>query len=167
MQTVTYDASSINQTLPSVTAPSGYTFAGWVIDGVTYTKLTDELLTAINGTIKTATPKITQNYVPGGGDSSGGSSGSGSGGSTPAYAVSASSSQNGIVTVNPKNAEKGTTVTITVKPDKGYKLDTLKVTDKNGDRVKVAEGKDGKFTFVMPAGKVTVKATFTKIEEGR
>ena len=42
---------------------------------------------------------------------------------------------NGTITVSPKSASKGSTVTITVKPDAGYELDTLSVLDKNGDRV--------------------------------
>ena len=33
------------------------------------------------------------------------------------------------------------TVTTTVKPDKGYELDTLKVLDKDGDKVKITEKK--------------------------
>ena len=87
---------------------------------------------------------------------------SGGGGGVSTYAISVDSAKNGTVTVSPKNAAKGTTVTITVKPDKGFELDTLKVVDKNGDKVKVTE-KNGKYTFTMPASKVTVKATFAEI----
>ena len=50
-------------------------------------------------------------------------------------------------------------MTITVTPDKGYTLETLTVTDKNGKEVKLTE-KNGKYTFTMPASKVTVTATF-------
>ena len=91
-----------------------------------------------------------------GSSSSGSSSGSGS-----SYAVSAPSAKNGDVAVSPKNASKGDTVTITVKPDKGYELDTLKVLDKDGDKVKITE-KKGKYTFTMPASKVTVKGKFVE-----
>ena len=90
---------------------------------------------------------------------------SGSSSSSSGYTVSASSTKNGTVTVSPKRADKGDTVTITVKPDTGYELDELTVTDKNGKTVKVTEGKNGKFTFTMPTTKVTVEATFVKIEE--
>ena len=36
------------------------------------------------------------------------------------------------MTVSPKNAFAGSTVTITVKPDSGYVLETLTVAGKNG-----------------------------------
>ena len=86
---------------------------------------------------------------------------SGSSSSDPTYAVSApSKTENGSVTVSPKNASKGDTVTITVKPDSGYVLETLTVTDKNGNELTLKDKGDGKYTFTMPAGKVEVKATF-------
>ena len=90
------------------------------------------------------------------------SGGGGGGGSyTPSYTVSVDKTVNGTITVSPKSASKGDTVTITVKPDKGYELDTLKVLDKNGDKVKLTE-KNGKYTFTMLAGKVTVKGSFVE-----
>ena len=90
------------------------------------------------------------------------SSGGGGGGSyTPSYTVSVDKTENGTITVSPKSASKGDTVTITVKPDKGYELDTLKVLDKDGDKVKITE-KKGKYTFTMPASKVTVKGKFVE-----
>ena len=89
------------------------------------------------------------------------SSGGGGGSYTPSYTVSVDKTVNGTITVSPKSASKGDTVTITVKPDKGYELDTLKVLDKNGDKVKLTE-KNGKYTFTMPAGKVTVKGSFVE-----
>ena len=94
----------------------------------------------------------------------GGSSHSGSS-STPTYAVTVDSGRHGTVTVSPKSARKGAAVTITVKPDDGYELDGLTVTDASGKAVKVTEGKNGKFTFTMPASKVEVDATFTAIKE--
>ena len=87
--------------------------------------------------------------------SSGGSSSSGS-----SYAVSTPSTKNGDVTVSPKSASKGDTVTVTVKPDSGYVLETLTVTDKNGNELTLKDKGNGKYTFTMPAGKVEVKATF-------
>lgn len=55
-------------------------------------------------------------------------------------------------------------MTVTVKPDEGYELDELTVTDKNGDSVKLTDKGDGKYTFQMPASKVTVEAVFTAVE---
>lgn len=90
------------------------------------------------------------------------SSGGGSSSSSRRYDVSAPSVKHGDVTVSPKNASKGDTVTITVKPDSGYELDTLTVTDKNGNELTLKDKGNGKYTFTMPASKVEIKATFVK-----
>ena len=80
--------------------------------------------------------------------------------SDPTYSVTVDKTVNGSVTVSPKSASKGDTVTVTVKPDSGYVLETLTVTDKNGNELTLKDKGDGKYTFTMPAGKVEVKATF-------
>ena len=85
---------------------------------------------------------------------------SGGDSNAPTYAIEVDKDiRNGEVTANRRYAERGDTVTITVTPDKGYTLETLTVTDKNGKEVKLTE-KNGKYTFTMPASKVTVTATF-------
>ena len=94
-------------------------------------------------------------------NSGSGSSSSGSSGSS--YAVSAPSTKNGDVTVSPKNASKGDRVTVTVTPDKGYELDKLTVKDASGNKLKLTDKGNGKYTFTMPGSKVTVSAEF--IEE--
>ena len=97
-------------------------------------------------------PEDLNTYVP---------SSSGGGGGSSSYSISVDKNiENGTVTVSPKSASSGRTVTITVKPDEGYELDELTVTDKNGDELKLTDKGDGKYTFTMPAGKVEVKATF-------
>ena len=79
----------------------------------------------------------------------------------PTYPVTTpDKTENGTVTANRRYAERGDTVTITVKPDDGFKLDDLTVTDKNGNELKLTDKGNGKYTFTMPAGKVTVSATF-------
>ena len=90
-------------------------------------------------------------------------SSSGGGGSSHSsrYTITVDSVKHGTITVSPKSAYKGDTVTVTVKPDKGYELDTLKVLDKDGDKVKITE-KKGKYTFTMPASKVTIKGKFVE-----
>ena len=82
------------------------------------------------------------------------------------YAVTVDSAKNGSVFISPKNTSKGKTVTITVKPDSGYELDVLTAIDKNGDELRFTSKGDGKYTFIMPASKVTVKATFVKEGDG-
>ena len=89
------------------------------------------------------------------------SSGGGGISSVPGYAVSADKTENGAIAVSPKSASKGDTVTITAAPDKGYTLESLTVLDKDGREVKLTDKGSGKYTFVMPAGKVTIKADFT------
>ena len=91
---------------------------------------------------------------------------SSSGSSKPSYSVTApGTTENGSVTVSPKNATKGSTVTVTVKPDDGYQLDKLTVTDAKGGTISVTDKGNGKYTFTMPASKVTVTPTFVKIAE--
>ena len=87
------------------------------------------------------------------------SSGGGGDSSVSTYSVTVDKTENGSVSVSPKSASKGNTVTITVTPDKGCVLETLTVLDKNDKEIKLTE-KNGKYTFTMPASKVTVKATF-------
>ncbi|MCI6569395.1 MAG: S-layer homology domain-containing protein [Dysosmobacter sp.] len=91
-------------------------------------------------------------------NSSSGSSGSSSV-SNPS-SVMVENIENGHVTISPKTASKGDTVTLTVCPDKGYTLETLTVTDKNGNEIELTDKGDGRYTFKMPGSKVTVKATF-------
>ena len=89
----------------------------------------------------------------------------GGGGSTTYPVSTPSKTENGSVSVSPKNASRGDTVTITVKPDDGYVLDDLAVTDKNGNDLKLTDKGNGKYTFTMPAGKVEVKASFAEEAE--
>ena len=96
-------------------------------------------------------------------DDSGSSSGGGGGGGgvvSATYAVNVGSVENGAVTVNPKNAGRGDTVTITVSPNRGYQLDQLSVTDTSGKALSLTDKGSGKYTFTMPSGKVTVTAIF-------
>ena len=91
----------------------------------------------------------------------GGNEGSGGGSSSPSYSITVDKTKNGTITVSPRNASHGDTVTITATPDKGYELEMLKVLDRSGDALKLTE-KNGKYTFKMPSGKVTIKASFVE-----
>lgn len=85
-----------------------------------------------------------------------------SGGSISApttYAVNVNAATNGVVAADKKTASKGTTVTVTASPSKGYVVDAVKVVDKDGKDVAVT-GKDGKYVFTMPGSAVTVTGTF-------
>ena len=86
-------------------------------------------------------------------------SGSSSSGTTASYNVNVNAATNGTVAADKKTASKGTTVTVTASPSKGYVVDAVKVVDKDGKDVAVT-GKDGKYVFTMPASAVTVTGSF-------
>ena len=135
MQVVNDKASA-----PDTPVKSGYRFVGWYSGDAKWdfdTLVTENLtLTAKWEKIHTSAP------------------------SAPRYDVAVSDGAHGSVTVSPKSASKGSTVTVTVTPDKGYALETLTVTDKNGSTLDLTDRGNGKYTFTMPSGPVTVAATF-------
>jgi len=85
------------------------------------------------------------------------------GGGPTTYAVTAPDVENGTVRVSPSRASRGTTVTITVTPDEGYELESLTVLDSRDNEIALTDKGDGKYTFTMPSGKVTVEASFAEI----
>lgn len=135
MQVVNGKASA-----PDTPVKSGYRFAGWYSGDAKWnfdTPVTENLtLTAKWEKIHTSVP------------------------SAPRYDVAVSDGAHGSVSVSPKSASKGSTVTVTVTPDKGYTLETLSVTDRNGSALDLTDRGNGKYTFTMPSGPVTVAATF-------
>lgn len=96
--------------------------------------------------------------------SSGSSSGGSSSGKTT-YKVTTSAVNNGGVNASPSSAEKGATITITLSPDKGYKLDKLTVTDGSGKTVSTVKKSDTVYTFTMPASAVKVGVSYVKATE--
>lgn len=139
-------AENSSVTLPAPTR-SGYTFLGWYAGnakvGSTYKVTGDVTLVA--------------QWSYNGGSSSG---------SSGDYIVSVDRTTGGKVTVTPGRADKGDTVTITVKPNDGYVLDELTVTAKDGSSVKLTWKDDNKYTFTMPGSQVSIQATFVK-EDGQ
>ena len=103
---------------------------------------------------KTYVLYITSTHTASGGDS------------TASYKIAVAPTANGEVTASGTSAGRGSTVTLTVKPDSGYRLDTLTVTTSTGEPVKLTEKGDGSYTFTMPAGSVTIKAAFAEITGG-
>lgn len=135
MQVVNGKASA-----PDTPVKSGYRFVGWYNGNAKWdfdTPVTENLtLTAKWEKIHTSAP------------------------SAPRYDVAVADGAHGSVTVSPKSASKGSTVTVTVTPDKGYALETLTVTDKNGNALDLTDQGGGQYTFTMPPSPVTVAATF-------
>ncbi|MEJ8727994.1 S-layer homology domain-containing protein [Flintibacter sp. HCN-6482] len=159
--TVTFDSNGGNAvptqmveanqtiTLPTPTRSGSYTFQGWYEDG---TKIEQKEYQVT----KDVTLVAQWTYTGGG---------SGGGGGSSSYSISVDKNiDNGSVTVSPKSASSGRTVTITVKADEGYELDELTVTDKNGDEIELTDKGDGKYTFKMPRSKVTIEASFVEID---
>ena len=142
--TITGSGSTFTATLPN--SSQTYTFTA------TYTG--DD-----NHSAATATCTVSVDRYSSDGGSSGGSS------SSTRYTVSVEDTDNGSIRVSPTRAERGDTVTITIDPDTGYELDELIVTDSDGDEISVRSRGDGRYTFTMPRGRVTVEATFVEITE--
>lgn len=143
---VTVDTGS-TVTKPADPTKSGYTFGGWYKDSTLQTPWD-----FANGTVTADTTlyaKWTANPPAPSYDDS-----------DPTYAVSTPAAENGSVMVSPKNASAGSTVTITVKPDSGYVLETISATDRNGNDLKLTDKGNGKYTFTMPTSKVEIKVTF-------
>ena len=91
------------------------------------------------------------------------SSSSGGGSSTPRYAVTVpDKTENGSLSVTPKNAKRGSSVIITATPDKGCEVDEIVAKDANGNKLTLKDNGDGTYTFTMPASKVTVTAAFAE-----
>ena len=141
-----YTVETETFTLNTPTRP-GYTFTGW--SGTGLDGENNMTVTIPKGSTGERSYMAHWRYN---GGSSGGSS---------SYPITVpGKTENGSVTVSPKNASAGSTVTITVKPDSGYVLETISVTDKNGNDLKLTDKGNGKYTFTMPASKVEIKVTF-------
>lgn len=122
--------------------------------------VTTPINVTVNGESKIlgdGTAEVTFTYTRPSSSSPGSSGGSISAPTT--YAVNVNAATNGAVAADKKTAAKGTTVTVTASPSKGYVVDAVKVVDKDGKDVAVTE-KDGKYVFTMPASAVTVTGSF-------
>ena len=150
-------AVAANGTIEIIGGTSPYT--GTANKTFTVSNKTSAEITVNGQTIK-PTESYTFKYTPSSGSSSGGSS---SGKTT--YKVTTSAVNNGGVNASPSNAEKGATITITLSPDKGYKLDKLTVTDGSGKSVSTVKKSDTVYTFTMPASAVTVGVSYAKADE--
>ncbi len=173
--TYTNDYAAGEEVKLQVGAREGYTLKDLTLVGISEDDIewtAEGVETDIRGITFTMPEKnvtITVNWTAngsgeegGGGSSSGGSSGGGGGGgSVKKYSVTASENiENGTVTISPKNASAGSKVTVTVTPDEGFALESLVIKDKNGKEIKLTDNGNGKYTFTMPSGKVTVEASF-------
>ena len=127
--------------LPSASRRGSYRFLGWYLaDGA---EITTDTVFSANTTVYAR-----WTYT------------GGSGSVSTSYTITIMDSRDGNVTANRRSAPAGATVTITITPDSGYMLETISVTDKNGNDLKLTDKGNGKYTFTMPSNRVEVKATF-------
>ena len=156
------------ETLAAIVLPTTATDKAvtWKSSDTAVATVKDGIVTAVaagNATItakageKTATCAVTVTNPSNSGSSSGGGS------STPRYAVTVpDKTENGSLSVSSKNAKKGSDVTITATPDKGYEVDDIVAKDAKGNKLTLKDNGDGTYTFTMPASKVTVTAAFAE-----
>ena len=156
-QTMTTNADGKLSSLPTPTR-SGYTFVGWYMaDG---TRVTVDTVFRSNVTI----------YARWSENSSSPSSGSSSSGGsdndyTPSYSIIVPNRiTGGTVKVSPTSASENQRVTVTVKPNAGYQLETLTVADSKNNELTLTPKDENQYTFRMPKGKVSVNAVFRLIE---
>ena len=141
--------SGKSYTVPADPSRSGYDFLYWTSGGNRYyagnTIQVNENIT------------LTANWKEQKDDSSSGSSDN-----ERTYAIVTEDDGNGSVSVSADEASAGTRITVTVKPDAGYELDELTVTDSKNKDLKVTKRSETTYTFHMADSKVTVEASFAK-----
>lgn len=80
------------------------------------------------------------------------------------YISTPSKVENGKISISTRYADNGDTVTITAKPDSGYVLDILTVTDSKGNKLALTKESETKYAFTMPSSSVTITAAFSKLD---
>lgn len=144
-------------------ANDGYSFIGWYTDGKLVSTDTEYRFRVSEDITLTArfSPISNPNPTPSYGDSTS----SGSSYTPTTYRIEIEKTEHGKVVSSRTNASSGSTVTLTVTPDSNYALDTLNVTDSKGNELKLVDSGNGKYTFTMPASKITISATFVELSD--
>ena len=82
----------------------------------------------------------------------------------PEYQIAVSMADGGTVTTDVKTAKEGETVSIRAAAADGYELSGVSVRTESGQAVSVT-GANGSYSFIMPAGNVTVAGAFQKKQQ--
>lgn len=132
----------------------GYRFAGWVVTAGDAT-LADASSVRTTFIMPAGAVTVTANFKS--------ASGGGSSGGSPTYRPDVEDPEGGDVSVKPSTPHKGDKVTITPKPEDGYEVGEVIVTDKNGSKINVTDNGDGTYSFKQPSGKVNIEVIFREI----
>ena len=138
---------------------SNYRFNGWTSsDGITFANAGSPSTTFV---MPDHAVTVTANWTY-----TGGTSGGGGGTYTPpTYPPTVEKpSEGGTVTVSPSRPSAGDKVTVRPKPDSGYEVENVTVTDRNGRPVNVIENSDGTYSFTQPTGTVKVEVSYKPVE---
>ena len=141
-------AETENGKLPDLPIPerSGYRFNGWYTAESGGERVTTDTIFSETTTIYAQWTRI---------NSSGG---------VNTYSIAVDKTENGKVSANRTSASAGSTVTVTVTPEKNYKLASLTVVNSKGDEIALTKNSNGTYSFKMPSRNVTVKAEFVKVD---
>ena len=140
-------AEALTEITLTATPNRGYHFKEWQVESPTGLVITNNKFLMPNGDVEIKAIFEKNAFT-------------GTGTGTITYPITVMDSKNGDVTASHRSAAKEVTVTLTVDPDKGYVLDSLTVLDGKDKERKLTDKGDGKYSFIMPADKVTVEASF-------
>ncbi len=145
-------AENTEYTLPECgfTAPEGMEFRAWEIDGTEYAP-GDKITITADVTVKAVWKEIVKPSVTP--DTP-----------IPSYRVIVKDVSGGTIRVVPTVAAVGSVVSVAVTPDKNFELVDLVITNAAGEKIQWMPSYHNEYTFVMPAGDVTVTAFFCRVE---
>ena len=163
-RTMTTDSNGKLSSLPTPTR-TGYTFTGWYTAPTGGTRITTDTVFTQDTTVYAQwTFKGSGGNNNIGGSNTGGSSpSSGSSSSDSTSPISVPSVTGGKVSVSPKAAPQGATVTLTVTPDSGYELDKIRAVNSKGIELPLMSKGNSKYTFAMSNSGVSIEVSFKKI----
>lgn len=152
LETAATALTDLQGRLMSIPTPrrTGYSFDGWY-NG------TERVTTA---TVFTKNTEVVARWTTGSGGGSGSDSGTNG---DNGYTVTVNNNSGGRVSVSTTYAREGDRVTVTIRPYTGYQLDQINVTNARGYDVSLRDQGGNRYTFYMPASRVTVDATFMEL----
>ena len=153
--TVCKDCGTNLQNTPIPIPALGHDFGPWTTSGSTRTRTCKREGCGYKETDASSTPS---NPSEPSNPSNPGSS------SNTYYSVDVIRPANGSISVSTSSARADTRVTVTLRPNSGYQLDSVWVTRSgSGRNVALSGNGTNRYTFIMPAARVEVRAAFSSI----